>query len=1016
MKLTHLALSNREFTIVATLLLLVYGVLGFLGMPRSEDPYMEPPFVNVVVILPGATSVDLENLVLDPLDDLVRELDEVRHTDGLCRSGVASLMITLEDGTDQAEAVTKIERKVAEASSSWPPGIIRQDVIAQNSFHVKSLQFALLSEDRPSGDVKKYAERLQTLLQQYGSLNKVELFGDRPEEVRISLDLEQMATRNIPLSNVVNAIQSEGANIPGGSVDVGDREFNVLTTGDFESVRQLGQVVVGGTQWSPIHLSDIATLDFQPQDRSHVIRVNDTPAVLVTASMKKGRNINRVVKQIQPAIDEFKAGLPPEMKMVTVFDQSAEVKERLRDFFQNLVGGIVLVGLVMFLSLGWRPATIVMLAIPFSFIIAMGFIAQAGFAIQQMTISALIISLGLLVDNGIVVTENINTFMLRGIPLRRAAEEGTAQVGWAVIASTVTTILAFVPMAMMKDISGDFIRSMPISVMIILSASLLVALTISPMLATRVLRPIREEEQPRLVRELKRFVRGPYTAVLQFGLRHRIVIIAVATLTLFAAVSLFPLVGVSFFPKADKPYLMVEVNLPLGSSLDATDRAVRWVEEQSERYPEVERISANVGRGQPSIYYNLVSHAEASNYGEVFLTLRKDMRTEKLSNFASVLRERLAGYPGAQIDVAELEQGPRSAAPIEVRVFSDNHGVLRDLAAKVETILRETPGAINISNPLSTNAIDLKVEVQRDKAAMLGIPIIDIDRAVRTAVAGWNAGEYRDEEGEQYPIILRLPAGEQVSVNDLSRIYLTSRSGEQIPLSTVAVLKLQPTQSMIQRRDGKRMVAVTASTSGRSTAQVEQDVRDKLDELLHPLGIEYEFGGEAEARGDSFSSMYRAIAVAVIGIFGTMVLMFRSFRQPLIIFAALPLAFIGSILALFITGYTFSFTAFVGLTSLVGIVVNNSILLVDMTNQNRRSGMGMYEALVTSGQSRFTPILLTTGTTIGGLLLLTLRGGTLWGPMGWVIIGGLFTSTVLTLVVVPVLYSIFAEKELRTAE
>lgn len=1016
MKLTHLALANKEFTIVAMVLLLVYGMLGFMGMPRSEDPYIEPPQLQVVVILPGATPTDMENLVLDPVDDLVRDVDHVEHTDGWCRDGVAILQVHLEPGAEQSEVLTDVERSVAEASNEWPPGVLRSDVQAFNSFHVKSLQVALVSKDRPLQDVERYADRLENRLQQYGALSDIDLFGTRSEEVRIALDMEKMAARNLPLSQVVNALNSASANIPGGAVTSGDRKFNVLSTGDFESLHQIGRTAVGGTRWSPIYLDEIAELSFAPEDRSHVIRVNGDPAVLVTASMKRGRNVNRVMADIQPALDEFAASLPPDIQLVTVFDQSIAVKERISEFFKNLIGGIVLVGLVMFFALGWRPATIVMIAIPFSFTIAMGFIASGGYAIQQMTIAALIISLGLLVDNGIVVTENINTFMLKGLPLRRAAEEGTSQVGWAVVASTVTTVLAFVPLAMMQDVSGDFIRSMPISVMIILMCSLLVALTISPMMSTHILRPIRPEQQPAIVRQIKRFVDGPYAVALRFGLERRWLIIVIATLTLFGAIALFPFVGVSFFPKADKPVLMVDVNLPRGSSMDATDKVIHWVEDVCGEYDEIEMVSTNVGRGQPSIYYNLSSRAEASYYGQLYLTLRNDVRTEKLEAFANDLRFRFDNFPGAHIEVLELEQGPHSAAPIELRVFSEDRDALKRLADAVEAELRTTPGAININNPLASSAIDLKVDVKRDKAAMLGVPLHEIDQAVRTALAGWHAGEYRDREGREYPIVLRLPAGEDASVEDLSRIHLTSRNGKQIPLTLLADIRLEPSESIIQRRDGQRMVSVTAHTSGVPTAEVEAELRTRLDRIAFPVGARYEFGGESEARGESFSSMYRAVAVAVIGIFGTMVLMFRSFRQPIIIFAALPLAFIGSILALFVTGYTFSFTAFVGLTSLVGIVVNNSILLVDMTNQIRRSGVAMMDALMASGKSRFVPILLTTATTIGGLLPLTLRGGSMWGPMGWVIIGGLFTSTVLTLIVVPVLYSIFAEKELRVEE
>ncbi|MFC2170891.1 efflux RND transporter permease subunit [Calditrichota bacterium] len=1010
MKFTKLALDNHQFTVVILVLLVLYGAVSYLGMPRSEDPYMEPPFANVVVILPGASPEDMENLILDPLDDRIRDIKEVEHTFGSCRDGVAFLEIEFEAGVDQSEMIAKAEEKLADAKIDFPPGVARAEVQAWSTFHVKMMQLAIVSETRSLREMENWADKFESKLQRVPGLREFETFGTRSEEVRISIDPEKLAALSIPIERISGAIESSSMNIPGGSIDIGDRKFNIRTTGDFESVRQIGRVVVGGSAVSPVYLSEVADIEFKEADRTYLTRVNAVPSILLTARLKPGYNVSKVMARVHQIVDELSTTLPRDIETVWVFDQSEAVSERLNNFFRNLWQGIILVGIIVLVALGFRPATVVMLAIPFSFIIATGLIAASGFAVHQMTIAAYIISLGLLVDNGIVVTENINTFLLKGIGRKKAAYEGTAQVGWAVVASTATTVLAFLPIAMMKDTSGDFIRSMPISVMFILAASLLVALTASPMFAVKVMRPATFEQQPFLVRKLHDFVNCPYKRILAWSLNNRWKTIVIATVTLFASMALFPLVGVSFFPKAEKPLLLVSVVLPRGSSLDATDKILQKVEGELINDSNVTLVSANLGRGQPSIYYNIVQRQESSNYGQLLVHTRKECCGEELMQFAERLRTKFDRYPGARILVEELEQGPGGGTPIALRIYGEDLQTLEDIAGDVEKKLKTIPGAVNVDNPLGTKSIDLKIDIDRDKAALLGMQLHQVDIAIRTAIAGWEAGTYRDSEGEEYPIMVRLPAGEHAGIEDFSRIYLPTASGRQIQLAEVAEIKLESGHSMLLRRDGNRMAGIYASSSGRATAEIEQDILTYLADKNLPNGYHYELGGDSEARGESFSSMYRATVIAIVGIYGVLVLMFRSFRQPLIIYAALPLAFIGSVFALLITGNSFSFTAFVGLTSLVGIVVNNSILLVDMSNKKRSSGLDMRDSIIEAGTGRFIPIVLTTMTTVLGLLPLTLTGGTMWAPMGWVIIGGLITSTALTLVVVPVLYEFFTDK------
>ena len=1011
MRLPKLAIENYQFTIILVLLLVLFGLVSFLIMPRSEDPQVSPAASTVIVIYPGATPEDMEELVLDPIEEVLNELEDIKHIKSRAEDGLALVNIEFLSGNDPDDKYSDVVQKVNSIRSALPENIVNLEIQKWSVSDVQILQLALMSDSASYRELEREAERLKKSLETTAGVRKVKMWAFPEQEIRISIDLQKMAQNRLSLNRVIGAIQSANQNIPGGYIDIGARRFNVQTSGSYESIEEIKTTVVNSAENNLLYLKDLAEISYDYEDNTYFARFKGKKAVFVTVSQKIGTNIFTIRDALEDKITTFQTSLPANIELDTVFDQSESVGYRLNGFFLNLFQGLILVGLVVLMAVGLRASGIVILAIPVSIMIGIGFVDLSGYGLEQMSIAGLVIALGLLVDNAIVVIENISRFMKMGYSNKEAAIKGTSQIAWAVVSSTTTTVLAFIPIMMMQNITGDFIRSMPVTVVYTLSASLLISLILTPYLSSKFLKITDVQKERKMRKFLIHEIENRYRKMLNFGLENPKTIVLIALIVFMGSLTLFPLVGVSFFPKAEKPQFIININTPDGTNLDRTDQITEYVDSLLINRPEIQHYAINVGHGNPRIYYNVIPRRNASTYAQFFVTL-KERNLDIFNRLISDLRSQLQGIPGAKIEVKEFEQGPPVEAPIAVRVLGDNLNILKKISRDIEEIITSTRGTVNINNPLSTSKTDIHVKINRDKAGFLGVPLVDIDKTVRAAVAGLTISKFRDLEGKEYDMVIRLPFTGKIDYEDLDKIYVSSVTGAQIPLKQVANIQFTASSMLINHYNLERNVTITSDVEGDlSVDQVTKEIISQLESYDWPKGYRYSMGGELESREESFGGMAKAGIVAIIGIFAVLVLQFRSYTQPIIVFSAIPLAIIGSLFALLITGNSFSFTAFIGLTSLVGIVVNNSILLVDYTNLLRREGKDIVSALKEAGETRFIPIILTTATTVGGLLPLTLGGGTLWAPMGWTIIGGLIVSTVLTLLVVPVLYKLFSTEK-----
>ncbi|MBC7922772.1 MAG: efflux RND transporter permease subunit [Ferruginibacter sp.] len=1009
MKIAEFSVKNWQFTVIIFVMVLAIGVRSLLNMPRGEDPNFTAPSYAVIVIYPGTGPTDMEELVVDPIEEVVNEMDNVKRIISSTDDGLAVVRIDFTYDSDPDEKYNDLLREVNKIRDDLPADILDIRFQKFRPSDVNILQVGLVAEDVPYRELEDWADKLKERLEKIKNLRTVETHAHPRRRVRVSLDLGKMAQHGIGLNRVLGAIQSENVNIPGGSIEVGSKKFNVKTSGDYASTEEIENTVVVANGGQNVYVRDIAEIAFNYEEETYLGRLNGQRAVFVTASQKDNKNIDQTRDQLYPVLAAFEKELPAGIRYEKSFDQAESVSRRLSGFSRDFAIAIVLV-LLTLIPLGWRASLVVMITIPLCLAMGLAMLDFLGFNINQLSIVGLVVALGLLVDDAIVVVENIERFIRNGYSRKEAAIQATGQIGRAVLGCTAVLIFAFLPLVFLPEGSGDFIRSLPMAVITTVLASLFVALTIVPFLASQILREGHPEGNF-FLRGLKRILNRTYKPILDKALHYPKTTLAIAGLIFLGSLALIPVVGSSLFPKSDKPMFLIQIETPLGTSLYETNRVARYVEKELAKYPQIRNYATNVGKGNPRIYYNIIPRNETPSFAELFVQTNPDLHLEDTEALVNDLRRKFNEYPNAKIQVKQFEQGPAQEAPIAIRVFGENLDSLRSLSFKVEKIIQSTPGTLYVDNPLTTLNTDVKVEINKDKAGLLGIAIADIDRTVRMGITGINAGTFREADGDEFPINVSLPRGNRQTLEAFDHMYVSAASGALVPLSQLATVGLQTSPTSIRHYDQDRFVSITANVrSGYLTSAVTSEVLKKLAAFPFPKGYSYVPAGEVESSQESFGGLGTIVIVTVFSILAILILEFGTFRSTLIVLSVIPLGVIGGVLILLITGNSFSFVATIGLIALIGIEVKNSILLVDYTNQLRAGGMGLVEAIEEAGETRFIPILLTTMTAIGGLMPLVIEGSPLYSPLAWVLIGGLISSLLLTRIVTPVLYKLLAPR------
>jgi multidrug efflux pump subunit AcrB len=1005
MTLLEFPIRRYQFTLVAFLCLVALGWFAFDKVPREEDPYFKIPGFTIAAIFPGADPKDLERLISKPLEDRFAALDDVLKMETSIRDGVSFTAIEFQAFTDADKKYDEITRELNALRPEFPP----ETQIIVRKFSpglVNTVQIALVSEDAPYRELEDHARELKDRLKTVDGVRTAESWAYPERELRIALDLKRMAELDLSPTQLVAAVQSENANIPAGFIELGARSFSLKTSGSYTTLDQVSDTVIASSEGRIVRVRDVADVSWNTGTYSYTGRYKGRRAVFVTANQKDGYNILDVRERLMAEANQFAEELPKRIALEVGFDQSQNVRSRLSRLYIDFGIATALV-LLTLLPLGLRAAGIVMISIPLSLSFGLACLYFMGYSLNQLSIAGFVVALGLLVDDSIVVVENIARHLRMGFSRVEAALAGTKQIFVAILGCTATLIFAFLPLLALPGTAGKFIRVLPMAVVATIIGSLLLALFIIPFIASRVLEERDREHENVFLKRVMGGIHRYYRPALHWCLARPKLTVAVALGgSLLLSAALVPVIGSSLFPKADTPQFLIQVQAPNGTSLPGTDRALRVVEDELAKMPEVRSWFANLGHGNPQIYYNHIPANDSANYAEVFVQLH-EYDTDETPARLQALRARLERYPGARIYVKEFANGPPISAPISIRVIGDDLGVIEALSHKVEDIVKATPGTRDVKNPLNVARTNLKLRIDSRKAQQLGVQTAELDRAVRLAVAGLPVGTFKDTSGEQYPIVVRTPITQQAEFGALEQVRVPTLNGATLPLSQLASLEFEKAPTLIQRFNRERAMTIDADARpGYNIGELTAQITRQLDAMDWPRGYHYDLGGENEASEQAFGGIGIAIIVAIFGIFAILVLEFGNFKSTLIVLTVVPLGVFGGLLMLLLSGNDISFVASIGFVALVGIEIKNSILLVDFTNQLREQGVPLDEAIEQAGEIRFLPILLTSATAIGGLLPLALQNIGLYSPMSWVIIGGLITSTLLARLVTPVMYKL----------
>ncbi|HEY0490113.1 MAG TPA: efflux RND transporter permease subunit [Telluria sp.] len=1007
MWITKTSIRNPVFATMVMVALVVLGLFSYRSLGVEAMPNVALPFAWVEVAYPGASPEQVENDITRQLEDTINTVSGVKTIRSNSWEGRAGVSVEFTLATNMDKAMTDMRDKIGRVRPAFPkeakePFIVR----AEGDNEQAVVELSLMSDTRSVRDLSTLTEQVITKrLQGVAGVGQVRVNGKTNRQVLVNLKPEALAAQNVGVDEVLRAIQATNTNLPAGNISYGAAERLVRVEGKIKDARGFNKIIVARRASGPVYLEQVAEVVDGEQEETSISRINGARAITLEVTKIQDANVVEVGTGIKRAVEKMQKTLPADIKLGIIEDQSQRVQSQLDNVKRTIIEGAVLTMLIVFLFLhSWRSTVITGLTLPISVMASFIAMKYFGFTLNFLTLMALSLCIGLLIDDAIVVRENIVRHLDMGKTHVQAANDGTNEIGLAVMATTFAIVAVFVPVAFMDGIIGRFFLQFGITVAVAVMVSLFVSFTLDPMLSSVWRDPVKDRFKyvPWLGRLMEKVEHGItrvhvwYGHVLELALRWRKSTLALALALFIGSLALMPMVGGEMFPETDNGYIQLRFKTPVGSSLDYTDAKVRQVEAALGEFKEIDKVITTVGTW------------DGRNTAQVNLKLTDVKKTERRSQkeMEQVIRARLAPIAGITMSVGQK--------PIFIAILGQDEAKLDAAAQRLMDKMRKIKGVVDIEYSQEGANPATIVKINNELASDLGLSTQQVGAALRPFVAGDQISRWLAPDGQNYDVNVQLPKSGRQKISDLADLSLASSKRDadgnpiMVPLRQVVEFVPSTSPQVLKRQALERRVAVYAAIEGRPNGDVNSEVKKAMDAIELPEGVRFDVGGEAEQMAETLGGAATALGIAIIFIYLVLASQFGSFLQPIAIMVSLPLSMIGVLIALLVTGSTLNIFSVIGIVMLMGLVTKNAILLVDFTNHGQRNGKNQHDAILDAGQVRLRPILMTTLAMIFGMLPMAIGmgdGGESQAPMGRAVIGGVITSTLLTLVVVPVAYT-----------
>jgi len=1052
MRLSNISVDNKVAVYVFILLIVMLGWSAYMRLPRESAPDVKVPWIIVSVPYIGVSPADIEGLVTQPLERNLKSLKDIKQITSASKEGLSTVSVEFEIGVDIDEALRRVRDKVNSTKSELPADIL-EPVVTEINISEFPIMYVNVGGPYGVARLKDIADDFKEKIEAIPGVLRADVTGGLEPEVQVNCDVDLLNQYRIGFDDVVGAIQKENVSIPGGSIDTKETNYSVRVPGEYKSVRPIEDIVVKLRGGKPVYVRDVAHVKYSFEDRMTYSRLNGNEVVTIAVKKRAGENLVRIAEAVKKIIEEGRTTLPPGLKLDITNDQSIFVNRMVYELENSIMTGMALVVLCLFMFFGFKNSLLISTSIPLSMFIGFTILSAYGITLNMVVLFSLVLVLGILVDDAIVVIENIYRHQQVYDKLPDiAAKEAAQEVAVPVITSTLTTVSAFIPLLFWPGVVGDFMKYLPLTLIITLGGSLLVAFVVSPVQGARwidykkEIRKAKENlEHPHWYKKYNPFTIiyhkvdekffpaavGKYADALRWTLGHKGLTIGGAFAFLIFITVVFALFnrGIVFFPDTQPNQIGVNIETPAGTSLDVTNNIATKLEERFANLQgtkDMEFVVANIGSSTSIFDFG---GQGTSNKGQITVNFyEKAKRAQSSFLTTEEIRKHATGIAGAELKVSRQQMGPPVGAPISVEVAGEDYITLASLAARMQEKMKTVPNIVDVKDNYNTGKPEIEVEVDREKAAMLWMNTGQIANTVRSAINGAEASKYRVGEDE-YKIRVRLREDQRSSVTDLENLNITfmNQQGKILSVPLVSVANIRKTTGVadIQRKDQKRVITVTADAEGRLASEVLNDVKRQLAAFDLPNGYAISYSGEDEEQKKAQDFLSQAFVITLLLVFFVIVTEFNSLKVPFVIMLSVLLSLIGVFIGLLVTLTPFSvIMTGVGVVALAGIVVKNAIVLLDFTKHLRAGGMTLDESLLEAGKTRLRPVLLTAATTVLGILPLATgfdfdwRAGhfvigaesaDFWRPLGVAIIFGLTISTFLTLVIVPTFYSLLED-------